>query len=340
MRAWQLQPGHNSLDGLRIVDLPTPEPGPNEVLVRVRACSINYRDQLIIDGKYGAAGPLTAPQVILSDGAGEIAAVGSAVTRWKTGDRVVGCFFPQWRDGRPHPSLSALSLGATGAPGMLAEYAVLPEHGVVAMAANLSFEEAATLPCAGVTAWNALMCGARPVAPGHTVLLLGTGGVSLLALQLAKAAGARVIITSGDDAKLERARALGADLTLNYRSTPDWGAAAAGLAGGGVDHVVEVGGAGTLGQSIQAVAFGGEVALIGVLAREGATHPIGLMFKGANLRGIFVGSAAMAHDLHRAVEATNLHPVVDRSFAFADALDAFRYQASPALFGKVVIQGP
>ncbi len=338
MRAWQLHPGFNSLEGLQQTTLPTPEPGPHEVLVRVRACSLNYRDQLIVVGKYSAAGPLLAPQVPLSDGAGEIAAVGSAVTRWRVGDRVASCFFPAWRDGRPDPSLSAVSLGAGGAPGMLAEYVALPESAIVAMAANLSFEQAATLPCAGVTAWNALMCGPRPVAPGHSVLLLGTGGVSLLALQIAKAAGAHVIITSGDDGKLERARALGADATINYRTTPDWGAAAAKLAGGGIDHVVEVGGAGTLGQSVTAVAYGGEIALIGVLAREGATHPIGLMFKGASLRGIFVGSVTMARDLNRAMETNGIVPVVDRAFGFDDAPEAFRYQASPGLFGKVVIQ--
>lgn len=221
---------------------------------------------------------------------------------------------------------------------MLAEYVALPETAIVAMASNLSFEQAATLPCAGVTAWNALMCGPRPVAPGHSVLLLGTGGVSLLALQIAKAAGAHVIITSGDDGKLERARALGADATINYRTTPEWGAAAAKIAGGGIDHVVEVGGAGTLGQSVTAVAYGGEIALIGVLAREGATHPIGLMFKGASLRGIFVGSATMARDLNRAMETNGIAPVVDRAFGFDDAAEAFRYQASPGLFGKVVIQ--
>jgi len=194
------------------------------------------------------------------------------------------------------------------------------------------------LPCAGVTAWHALMEGPRAVGPGRTVLILGTGGVSLLALAIAKAAGARVIATSSSDEKLARVRALGADEGINYRTTPDWGVAAAGLAGGGVDHVVEVGGAGTLQQSMAAVGFNGEVALIGVLTREGETGPHALMMKGASLRGIFVGSAAMAITLNRAIDATGIKPQIDRVFAFDQARQAYEYQASPDLFGKVVIR--
>jgi NADPH:quinone reductase-like Zn-dependent oxidoreductase len=337
MRAWQLRPGFTTLEGLQFLDLPKPVPGPNEVLVRVRACSLNYRDQLIIAGKYSAGGPLDQALVPLSDGVGEVEAVGSAVTRYRAGDRVASCFFQAWEAG-PANARQGAALGAPPAKGMLAEYVTLPETGIVPMANSLSFEEAATLPCAGVTAWNALMAGPKPVVPGRTVLLLGTGGVSLLALQIAQAAGARVILTSSDDAKLARARALGADELINYRTTPGWGAAVAQLTGGGVDHVVEVGGAGTLGQSVAAVACAGEIALIGVLAREGATHPIGLMFKGATLRGIFVGSAAMARDLNLAIDRNGIKPVVDRVFALEDAVEAYRYQATPALFGKVVIR--
>ena len=212
-----------------------------------------------------------------------------------------------------------------------------PESAVVAMADSLSFEQAATLPCAGVTAWNALMEGPKAVGPGSSVLVLGTGGVSLLALQIAKAAGARVIATSSSDAKLDRVRALGADATINYRDIADWGAEAARLSGGGVDHVVEVGGAGTLAQSMAAVGFGGEVALIGVLTRSGETGPHALMMKAASLRGIFVGSAAMAIALNRAVDGCGIEPVVDRVFPFDQAKEAYAYQASPELFGKVVI---
>jgi NADPH:quinone reductase-like Zn-dependent oxidoreductase len=220
---------------------------------------------------------------------------------------------------------------------MLAEYVTLPESGVVRLADSLRFEEAATLPCAGVTAWNALMKGVRPLERGHTVLLIGTGGVSLLALRIAKAAGARVVATSSSDAKLARARELGADATLNYKSEPQWGAGAAALAGGGIDHVVEVGGLGTLAQSMQAVGFGGEIGLIGVLSMQGDTNPMPLMLKGASLRGIFVGSATMARELNAFIDMHQLKPVVDRVFDFGEAKAAYAYQSSGALFGKVVI---
>jgi NADPH:quinone reductase-like Zn-dependent oxidoreductase len=223
---------------------------------------------------------------------------------------------------------------------MLADYATLPEGGVVRLASSLSFEEAATLPCAGVTAWNALMMGIRPLQSGASVLLIGTGGVSLLALQIAKAAGARVIATSSSEAKLERLRRIGADATINYKSEPQWGAKAAELAGGGVDHVVEVGGPGTLAQSLQAVGFGGEVALIGVLSMQGDTNPMPLMVKGASLRGIFVGSAAMARELNIFVDRHAMRPVVDRVFDFAEARAAYAYQSSSELFGKVVVANP
>jgi NADPH:quinone reductase-like Zn-dependent oxidoreductase len=220
---------------------------------------------------------------------------------------------------------------------MLADYVTLPETGVVKLARSLSFEEAATLPCAGVTAWNSLMTGVRPLERGQSVLLIGTGGVSLLALRIAKAAGARVVATSSSDAKLARARELGADAVLNYESEPQWGAKAARLAGGGIDHVVEVVGLGTLAQSIQAVGFGGEIALIGVMSRQGDTNPMPLMVKGASLRGIFVGSTAMARDLNAFVDAHQLKPVVDRVFDFTAAKSAYAYQSSGELFGKVVI---
>jgi NADPH:quinone reductase-like Zn-dependent oxidoreductase len=220
---------------------------------------------------------------------------------------------------------------------MLADYVALPATGVVRLASSLSFEQAAALPCAGVTAWNALMAGPQPVQKRHSVLLIGTGGVSVLALQIAKAAGAYVVVISSSDTKLARVRALGADATLNYRSEPQWGAKVAGLAGGGIDHVVEVGGLGTLAQSIQAVGFGGEVALIGVLAMQGEVNPMPLMAKAASLRGIFVGPVAMADELNRYVDAHRLQPVVERTFAFSDARAAYAWQSSAALFGKVVI---
>jgi NADPH:quinone reductase-like Zn-dependent oxidoreductase len=304
-------------------------------VVRVRACSLNYRDQLIPLGHY-FGGAVDRDTVPLSDGAGEIVALGEGVTGLVVGDRVAGLFFQNWQDGPPHPAAGP-ALGAPPATGMLQDLVVLPAHGVVAVPHSLSWEEAACLPCAGVTAWNALMEGPRPVGPGQTVLVLGTGGVSLLAAQIALAAGARVIATSSSDAKLARVRAMGVHETINYHDTPEWGARAAALAGGGVDHVVEVGGSGTLAQSIQAVGFGGEIALIGVLTRSGDTSPHGLMIKGASLRGIFVGSAAMARRLHDFVDAHGIKPVIDRRFAMEHAVDAWRYQASSGLFGKVVI---
>jgi NADPH:quinone reductase-like Zn-dependent oxidoreductase len=336
MKSWLLRKGATSLDDLHLVDVAKPQPGPGEILLRVRACSLNYRDQAIPRGLY-MGGVIGEDIVPLSDGAGDVEAIGPGVTRFRPGDRAAGLFFQNWRDGPPNPAVGP-ALGAPPAKGMLAEYVVLPETGAVALAHSLTYEEAATLPCAGVTAWNALMEGRDPVKPGDHVLVLGTGGVSLLALQIAKAAGASVIATSGSDEKLGRIHMLGADTTINYRTTADWGAEAARLSGKpGVEHVVEVGGAGTLAQSIQAVGFGGEIALIGVLTREGDTGPHGLMFKGATLRGIFVGSCLMAERLNDFVDRHGIKPVIDRSFPIEEAKAAFAYQASPQLFGKVVI---
>jgi NADPH:quinone reductase-like Zn-dependent oxidoreductase len=335
MRAWQLPAGCTSVEQLSLLEVSRPVPAAGEVLVRVHATSLNFRDQAIAKGHY-FGGAIKAAGVPLSDGAGIVEAVGAGVTAFAAGDRVAGCFFQGWLEGPPTPLLGE-ALGCPPAKGMLAEYVALPATGVVRLATSLSFEEAATLPCAGVTAWNALMTGVRPLQRGHTVLLIGTGGVSLLALQIAKAAGARVIATSSSDGKLARVKALGADATLNYRSEPQWGAKAAELAGGTIHHVVEVGGLGTLGQSLQAVGFGGEVALIGVLSMQGESNPMALMVKGASLRGIFVGSAAMARDQNAFVDQHRIKPVVDRVFGFAEAKAAYAYQASAALFGKVVI---
>jgi NADPH:quinone reductase-like Zn-dependent oxidoreductase len=335
MRQWVIAAGSTSLNDLRLDETDIPQPGPGEVLVRVRACSLNYRDQIIPLGLY-MGGVVQQDTVPLSDGAGEIAAVGEGVSSLKVGDRVAGIFFQDWMDGPPNPGMG-VALGAPPAPGMLQEYVVLPEHGVVPLAETLDFTQAACLPCAGVTAWNALMEGPRPVKAGDTVLVLGTGGVSLLALQIAKAAGATVIATSSSDEKLERVKALGADHVINYRTTPEWGAEAARLAGGGVDKVVEVGGAGTLKQSIAAVGFAGEIALIGVLTREGDTNPHGLMFKGASIRGIFVGSKGMAQRLNAFIDQHGIKPVVDKAFPLENARDAYAYQSSAGLFGKVAI---
>ena len=338
MRAWQLPAGCASAEQLALIEVPLPVPGKGEVLIRVHANSLNFRDQAIPKGQY-FGGQIKVTQIPLSDGAGVVEAVGPGVTRFVPGDRVAGTFFQGWQEGPPTP-LFGEALGAPPAKGMLAEYVTLPETGVVRLAGSLNFEQAATLPCAGVTAWNALMMGIRPLRSGSIVLLIGTGGVSLLALKIAKAAGARVIATSSSEQKLAQVRALGADLTLNYKTEPQWGAKAAELAGGAINHVVEVGGLGTLAQSMQAVGFGGEIALIGVLTRQGDTNPMPLMLKGASLRGIFVGSAAMARDLNTFLDRHGVKPVVDRVFDFADAKAAYAYQSSAQLFGKVVIANP
>jgi NADPH:quinone reductase-like Zn-dependent oxidoreductase len=335
MRAWQLAAGATSLDDLSLIDLPTPEPAAGEVAIRVHACSLNYRDQAIVRGQY-MGGPVPAPIIPLSDGAGEVIAVGAGVTRFKVGDRVAGTFFPSWVDGPPNPNVG-FALGAAGAPGMLADVVVLPEAGVVRIAKSLSYAEAATLPCAGVTAWNALFEGPRPVKPGDRVLLLGTGGVSTLALLLAKAAGCEVIITSSDDAKLERAKSLGADHGVNYKTHEDWGAHIA-RSFGGVDKVVEVGGAGTAQQSITAVRHNAEIALIGVLSPVGGPNPSGLMFTGSILRGIFVGSRGMAERLADAIDANGIKPIIGATFSMADAKSAYEHVSSPNLFGKAVIE--
>lgn len=333
MRSWQLPAGSDGFDKLALADLPMPEPGPGEVLVRVRACSINYRDFAVAAGKY-FGGALQNAAVPLSDGAGEITALGAGVTGVAVGDRVQSSFFPLWVEGL-HRMGPALGDGTF--PGMLAEYVVLPASGVVPMAASLSFAEAACMPCAGVTAWNALYEGPRALKPGMRVLVLGTGGVSMLALQLARAGGCEVIATSSTDAKLEQVRALGAAHTVNYKATPDWGVHI-GRVLGGVDKVVEVGGAGTAEQSMAALRSEGEVAMIGVLSPEGGPNPRALMMSGGSMRGIFVGSAAMARRLNAAVDANGIKPLIGKTFSFDQAKEAYAHAWGPESFAKTVIE--
>jgi len=333
MRAWQLPAGSDSFNALALADLPQPEPGPGEVLVRVRACAINYRDFAVAAGKY-FGGALQSPAVPLSDGAGEIAALGAGVTGLAVGDRVQSSFFPLWVEG-PHRMGPALGDGTS--PGMLAEYVVLPATGVVPMAASLSFAQAACMPCAGVTAWNALYEGPRALKPGMRVLVLGTGGVSMLALQIARAGGGEGIATSSSDEKLEKLRALGAAHTVNYKTTADWGVHI-GRVLGGVDKVVEVGGAGTAEQSMMALRSEGEVAMIGVLAPEGGPNPRALMMTGGSIRGIFVGSAAMARHLNAAVDANGIKPLIGKTFGFDQAKEAYAHAWGGESFAKTVIE--
>lgn len=333
MRAWMLPAGSNGYQQLELKEIGKPSPGPGEVLIRLRAWSINYRDFAVASGDY-FGGKLTRPAIPLSDGAGEVEAVGDGVTAFAPGDRVQSTFFTNWVDGPPRRSPA---LGDGMAPGMLAEYVVLPETGVVPMARSLDFGQAACLPCAGITAWNALIEGARPVQPGDKVLLLGTGGVSMLALEIARTAGAEVIATSSSDAKLEKVQALGAAHTINYKSTPEWGAYVQEQFGG-VDKVVEVGGAGTAEQSMQALGTEGEIAFIGVLSPEGGPNPRGLMMNAGTMRGIFVGSAAMARKLNRAIDVNGITPVIGKRFAFEDAPKAYDHAWGPESFSKTVIE--
>ena len=333
LRAYVLK-SQTGIEALERVELPAPTPARGQVAVRVVACSLNYRDLAIATGQYRQP---TKPSVIpLSDGAGEIIAIGPDVTRFKVGDRVAGCFFQNWSAGEPGADVQNSALGG-GRDGMLAEVVVLEEGGVVAMPAHMSFEEAATLPCAALTAWHALVEHGH-LTPGQTILVQGTGGVSIFALQIARMAGAEVIATSSSDEKLARAKALGAHHLINYKTTPDWEKAAMAITGGrGVDQVVEVGGPGTFAKSLMAIRVGGKVSQIGVLAGMAEVNPAIILAKRANVQGISVGSTRMFEAMARAFSLNGLKPVVDRVFAFDAAADAYRHLRSGAHFGKVVI---
>jgi NADPH:quinone reductase-like Zn-dependent oxidoreductase len=307
------------------------EPGPGEILMRVRASSLNYHDYAVVTGIL----PVADDRIPLSDGAGEIIAVGRCVTSFAVGDHVIGTFFQHWPDG------SRLGNGFEDVPGdgidgFARRHALVPEGALTRIPRGFGFDEAATLACAGVTAWRALAVNGA-VRSGETVLVQGTGGVSVFALQLAKSAGATVIATSSSDEKLHKLRELGADHLINYRTTPDWGAAAFRLTGG-VDHVVEIGGAGTLPQSIAAVRNGGHIALIGALTgREGIVPTALLMRKQVRLLGLTVGSRKHQLDLIRAVEANGIQPVIDSSYPLEELAEAFRHQIAGRHFGKICI---
>ncbi len=334
MRQWQFGQSNGS-ENLELTDVTAPQPGPGQVLVRIRAASLNYRDTLLVK----VADGYTPGRVPLSDGAGDVIGVGAGVSRWSIGDRVAGTFFQDWISGRFEMRYHQAALGGT-VDGALREEAVFPEHSLVRVPSHYSHEEAATMPCAGVTAWYSLIlrCGFQP---GDSVLLIGTGGVSVWGLQIAAASGGRPIVVSSSQEKLLKARQLGAAETISSAATPDWDREVFRLTSRrGVDHVLEVGGPGTLKRSLSSVAAGGKIAQIGVLTGFGPSDAslFPLLTKNATMSGIYVGHRDAFEQLVRFVEQTQLRPVIDRVFLFEEAPAAFQYLASGRHFGKVVIR--
>lgn len=335
MKAYQIV-SDTGLNGLKQVELPEPKPAAGEVLVRVRATSLNYRDHMIVEGVYGRG--MRLPLIPLSDGAGEVVALGEGVTQWRKGDRVAGCFFQGWERGAYVPAAAKTALGGA-LDGMLAEYVVLSENGIVPIPSHLSFEEGATLPCAALTAWQALVTLGK-VAAGETVLLLGTGGVSTFGLLFAKMNGAKVIITSSSDEKLERARSLGADVCINYRSTLNWEEKVLQETEGlGVNHVLEVGGKDTFPKAIKSLATYGRISIIGGVSGFSAELSFGeLLARMGTIQGVFVGSKEMFQAMNRAIELHEMRPAIDRVFALEETVAAYRHLQSGSHFGKIVIQ--
>jgi NADPH:quinone reductase-like Zn-dependent oxidoreductase len=323
------------LENLVLVDRDEPRAAPYEAIVKFRAVSLNYRDVMFYKGLYKPDARF--PAVPLSDGAGEVVAVGENVSRWKIGDRVCPIFMQGWLEGLLTPRKARTSLGAGDRDGVLREFAEFNENGLVRIPDHLSYEEASTLPCAAVTAWHALVDFGRLKA-GATVLSLGTGGVSTFAVQFAKLHGARVIATSGSDEKIARVLALGADEAINYKRTPDWDKEVFRRTDKvGVDHVVEVGGAGTLPKSLNAVRTGGDISVIGVLAEGSGLNPVRLLMKSIRLQGILVGSRQMFEDMNRAIGVNKLRPVIGKTFSFEQAREALQYMESGSHFGKIVL---
>jgi NADPH:quinone reductase-like Zn-dependent oxidoreductase len=340
MKSYHINNGAG-LTSLTIREHDIPVPGPHEVLVRIRANSFNYRELLILQGTYPL--PVKPDVIPLCDGAGEVVSIGSSVTRAKVGDRVMANSFPLWIDG-PLASWEAATQIGGSLDGLLTEYAVLSEEAIVHIPEHLSFEEAATLPCAAVTAWQALTTG-RSLREGESVLTLGSGGVSLFALQFAKLFGARVIATTSSHKKAERLRDLGADEVINYRETPDWHVAVRELTGGrGVDHVIETGGGNTLEQSIKSVALAGQITLIGMVASnpaaplQGGAIDFGTFIVGLlTVRSILCGNRTQFIAMNEAIAANRIRPVIDRMFPFEEAKAAYQYYEEAQPFGKVII---
>lgn len=323
------------MESLRMVEVPVPDVGPRDVLVRVRAVSLNHRDLLNVEGTFGELP--RAGSVPCSDCAGEVVAVGSDVVRFRAGDRVAAIFFQRWIGGAFTAAAARSGLGGA-LDGVLSDYVCLPDEGFVGIPTGLSYAEAATLPCAAVTAWNALFTRGGLV-PRQTVLVLGSGGVSVFALQMAHAAGATVIATTGQPTKARRLMHMGAHGVIDYREEPDWGRAVLDLTEGrGVDHVVEVGGPNTLERSIEALAYGGHLALIGgVASYQGVCNPMGLTLKNAEVSCLFVGSREHFEAMNRALETWDLHPAIDRTYPLEDAPAAYAYLKGGSHVGKVVV---
>ncbi len=326
----------NGLDDLKLTEIPAPTPGPSEVLLKMKAATLNYRDLMIAKGPYPP--PLLSQLIPLSDGVGEVTAVGADVTRFKIGDRVCPIFMPNWIAGPPNPGRLSEALGGS-VNGVLAEQMVVSDYSLVHAPLHLTDEEAASLPCAAVTAWHALVVNGG-IKPGDTVLLLGTGGVSIFGLQFAKLAGARVIITSGSDEKLARTKELGADDGINYKTTPDWDKAVKELTDNvGASHVLEVGGQETFPKSVSAAALGGHVAVIGgVSGFAGQVESSSVLRKSMRIQGVYVGSRDMFEAMNQAITVSKLKPVVDKTFAFDDARAAYEMLESGSHFGKVAIR--
>lgn len=335
MKVWEITAGFG-LDQLRLGDAPEPEPGPGEIKLRLLAASINYRDLVVVEGNYGRA--IKPPVVPLSDGVGEVVAVGPGATRFRPGDRVCPSFFPDWTGGGPRDAVMRLER-ARGASrnGTLAEYLVVDERSPVRVPDYLSDTEAATLPCAGLTAWNALTYGTRTM-PGDTVLVQGTGGVSIFALQFGVMLGARVVVTSSSDDKLERAKALGASDVVNYRRQPEWHQEVRRLLPDGVDRIVEVGGAETVARSIKCVRTGGTIAMIGVLsgARGAVDLPLVVM-RFIRLEGITVGSSEHFEAMVKAMAHARLRPQIGAVLPFDRAREAFDLIKAGGTFGKICV---
>ncbi|MDQ4123761.1 MAG: NAD(P)-dependent alcohol dehydrogenase [Acidobacteriota bacterium] len=334
MKTFEIQ--QFGIENLVLVERDEPQPKENQVVIRFHAASINYRDLMMVKGAYNPRAKL--PTIPFSDGAGEIVAIGENVQKWKVGDRVCPIFTQGWIEGEPSAAKNKTTLGAGDRDGVLREFGAFDEQSLVKIPEHLSYEEAATLPCAAVTVWNALVESGKLKA-GQTVLTLGTGGVSIFAVQFAKMLGAKIISTSSSDEKLARVRELGASETINYKLTPDWDKEVFRLTEKlGVDHVIEVGGAGTLAKSLNSVKVGGHVAVIGALSGAGEVSPIPVLMKSIKMQGIFVGSRAMFEAMNGAIETNGMKPVIDRTFSFEETPAALKYMESGAHFGKIVIR--